>query len=310
MQNIVSNVDNGLDMVSKGYVPAERGGIDSFSSFLTKGVEDQFNGAMTISDITTVFPKVALYNVLRQYCLSVSTDSSYIEVPSTGDVVLSTNSSVHNSSYSGPVRIYLSEEYAKWLIPRSLFQKIHGYHEYLKSIFANEIAAIEKSIFVSGKTGSEILGIIRSIEVDQNLANISIDIENLLKIKFSLQERYRRDAIFMMSSHVLSSISSLKDTTGRLIFDGFDRLLGHKVEVIDELGNNIIFSDFKQSTVLAERLNSKIEMHSNFDNPSLIGLSMPIAVGVGIINKDAIVLATVESLSITTESGGVTSDKG
>lgn len=282
-------------VVSKGFVPADYSvSSDSFGEFLTKSAASQFNGSITIHDITTIFPKVNKYNVLRQYCLQVFTDSSSVEVPCTKDVVLSTDDREASSKVSRPISISLSDEYAKWLIPRSLFHKISGYTEYLKHVFSDGISALEKKLFVNGSLDANTSGILSSLSHKLSLVGSTFSASSLLALKFRLPERYRRDAVFLMSSSMLQVISSVTDQNGRFLFDGVDKIFGHKVEVIDELDDVVLFSDFKQSTVIVERRNPKIEMHSSFDNPSVVGLSLPVSVGIGVINDDAIVCERFE----------------
>ncbi|WP_342262044.1 phage major capsid protein [Alphaproteobacteria bacterium endosymbiont of Tiliacea citrago] len=306
MQNIANN-----EVVSKGYVQATgfEGDSDVFGSFLTKCSESQFNGAISFHDITSFFPQVGKNNVLRKYCLHVLTDSSSVEVPRVQGIVNSKDHNALNADISTPVKIDLSEEYAKWLIPKSLFHKIEGYQEYLKNVFSDSINHLENKllfdyfkdeVFQSDENKLK-SNCIRGFLYDKKLTFIN----NLLLLKGLLPSRYLTNAVFLMSKKHFKDFYSTKDDSGRFVYNGENKLFGHEIVFVDELDDKILFGDLKQGLVLAEKLYPKIEMHSKFENPNQVGLSMPVSVGFGLINNDAIVGV---SFTATTEENSKKTD--
>lgn len=291
MQN--ENLQN-IELVSKGGYAIPFGPeSDLLGGFFKKSLDSNFNSSLVCKNVMSVLPEIDSHNLLRRCCLAVSTESLVIDVPSSSQVVVST--SCTSSSGGGEVvRIELSEAFAKWQIPRNIFYQLPNYNEYLMSILHARVAQLELELLMKPNVLEQKLSSswFRS-STDASKPHLKdnskvTNFDTLLELFNSLPPRYRYNAKWMMSSNSLSKFIKLFSDKKDIYLEGVIALLGKPVEVVEELGDLILFADFKQAMVLAERLNPKMEMHSGFDNPSLVGLSLPISVGLGVVNPDAI----------------------
>ncbi len=294
-RKFLPNVDLAYDL----YAKKTMGGLDysfenksgeNFSSFINKAFSDgEFSSVFSVKNTDDFFSDIPdFYNPLRAVSSHWETKSDSVEIPS----VLQISSGINNDETESESRskmelIRMFPIFAKTEWPITFFNKVEANQTYFKSLLAMRVAAVERNVFVNGDGNNKPKGLLKSLEIiDATESGVTADA--LLEFKLGLNVQYSNNACFMMSSTMYSSILKLQDSQNRYIFEGKE-LFGSPVHILDELGDVVLFGNFKHGYLIADmQYAGGVRTHHLYDKPGSIGLTYSSFTGAGVIDSAAI----------------------
>lgn len=111
---------------------------------------------------------------------------------------------------------------------------------FLAEAFAEQIASTEEEAFINGSGVNMPKGLLSSGSAEIGLtaqATEALTVEEIISLYYSLDEKYRQSAVFMMHEDTAKALSLLKDENGHYLWrealngDQPDRLLGRPVYI-------------------------------------------------------------------------------
>lgn len=320
---VTLNKGNNMNLNCQGSQFISMGGaVDGFSSFLSDVLANNNNGNYLIPDREAFLNAGSYYNPIKKLATVVRSNADVVEMPAFNpesgwdDDVSSKKEEGHN------VIIKLYHAYAKFMVSCNMFGKIIACDSYLKNILSIKLAALEKSAIFHGSGEKSPKGIISQyfdhcreirklkdknydgeIEEDNEFQAKDNLHDTLIEMLSKLNSAYYGNATFIISSKVYGKL--LEKSHSDKAFQQLKELYGCNFVVMDEiimnkkeddstyLNDYIILADFKQAVAIVEGTENMIKAHSEYSRPNMIGLSMPVSIGVGILNYDAIVCRRV-----------------
>lgn len=323
-----ANVSSGLGYETK-FIPTDlvdikgapdffakesRGCEEDFSSFLAK-VDKSFGSVFSMKSVEDFFRDVSdFYNPFREAARIIKTYADSVEVPSMGNISYGwgTASAGHgnDNAFANAVLIRCHFNHAKAKLPLNFFSKVAGNEAYVKSMLATSLSKAERSAFVSGDGNNKPYGILSAVAGGASAAQAAIVadaaavtngtkiaaiacelkdvVDALPDLIASLKPEYRTNASFMCSSALYGQLHKLRDAAGRYLFDK-DTLFGYKVYIVDELGDAILFGNFKQGFVIADMEGRNLnDVSASLHEPGFVSLTLSTYCGAAVVLPEAI----------------------
>ncbi len=104
--------------------------------------------------------------------------------------------------------------------------------DYLTKSFAKRVGRAEENTFLNGDGVNKPTGILSSAEVGYTAATITYD--DVIRLCFSVDKEYRRNAVWMMNDETALALRTLKDDAGNYLWNQHDNTILGKRVVISE----------------------------------------------------------------------------
>ncbi len=108
--------------------------------------------------------------------------------------------------------------------------------DYLTKAFAKRIGRAEEDSFLNGDGVDKPIGILNSAEVGHTTAAITYD--DVIRLYFSVDKEYRRNAVWMINDETALALRTLKDDAGNYLWNQHDNTI---------LGKRVIISEYMPS---------------------------------------------------------------
>ena len=272
--------------------------VDGFEQFINKSLHKADGvSVFSMKSCADFFATTSTYvNPLRVLSNQVFSNSDSVEIPSLGTITSAWSKSrtedvgrAEDKKYEDSIMIKKYERYAKMSVPLKFLSTVEQNAAYVKSLLGAAISDLERSAFISGDGDGCPIGILRNDKIKKQTCKKDKLYDGLLNLLCSLDTRYNNDdAGFILSSTMNRDILGIKDATGRAIFDGIN-LFGKKVYIMDEVGDTVLFGNFKYGYVICDMEGVELRAQHLFDRPNYIGLSLPTSCGAAVTLPDAIV---------------------
>jgi HK97 family phage major capsid protein len=104
--------------------------------------------------------------------------------------------------------------------------------KYLTDDFARRFGRAEEDLFINGYGLTKLSGILEaSTSIDATATN-TLSYEEILKLYFSVEAQYRKEAVFIMNDETAFYLRKLKDEDGNYLWNpNSDRIFGREVEI-------------------------------------------------------------------------------
>lgn len=150
---------------------------------------------------------------------------------------------------------------------------------YLISRFARTIGKAEEKAFISGTGLKEPTGILDDINgADVAFETANLNYDDIVKLYFSLDDEYRKNAVWLMNDETALVLRTLKDASGNYIWNqADDTILGKPVHISNymptaELGAKpVVIGDFSYYWIVNRRKLSMRMLTEKFASLNQIG---------------------------------------
>lgn len=264
----------------------------------------------TLPKITTVRPLARVINISNSDRLRKRGISGL----SVGWGKLETGATITESSLStSEGYIYVEDLYGLTKIGEDLLMDSDvNLANIVTEEFAKAIAAAEDKAFLVGRghAYSEPEGVLTATGT-KSVTTASagrITFDDVLELYYSIDARYRQNAVFVCHSSTEKELRKLKDTNGNYIWNPTvaqgmpNTLLGRPIYVNDSMpefaaGNKImIFGDFKDGYVILDRASVTIQrLNELYAEQGLVGFKVHYRVGGGVLAPEAFAILTLKT---------------
>jgi len=132
-----------------------------------------------------------------------------------------------------PVKSYKLASLAK--LGRSFIADMNfDLEKYLTGDFAKRFGRSEENAFINGNGTTQPTGILTSDAAITTADNASISFDELIALYFSLKDEYRQNAIFIMHDQTAMALRTLKDASGRYLWNDADNTIFGKPVVTSQ----------------------------------------------------------------------------
>lgn len=183
---------------------------------------------------------------------------------------------------------------------------------WLSSEIGDTFTDTEEADLVSGDGDKKALGFLASpksadgdkarpfgtLQVKAVTGDLTSDL--LIDLKFSLRNKYRKNAVWVMNSNTAAQVQKLKNTAGdyiwrdRLQSGDPDTLLGRPVEYLEFMPDGVIgVGDFKRGYFIVDHKTGTRTRPDNLTEPGFIKIHTDKYLGGGVVDSNAIKLLEV-----------------
>lgn len=280
----------GIDMSNINTIIKNAGTNDSLFGDFCQG---RMQGVYQINNKNVFFKSDEIFNPLRELATVLVTDCESIEMPILSSMNGWADKTCDEFSKTDAINIKLYPLYSKFKMNVNSFRKISDLSDYVKNQLFLQLVDLEKNAFLNGDGVNNPLGLIPIFrDNDKNLKVIkkSSIFMDMLDFIHRLSSIYQNNATFVISSKTYYLLNQLSQDHSKLTLNGIAKLFDKNIVLMDEIGDKILFGDFKQAVVIAENECDTIHCHSS-NIPNYVEISLPNSVGIGVINKNALICA-------------------
>lgn len=167
--------------------------------------------------------------------------------------------------------------------------------KYLAHRLGVTFARSEDDGFLNGSTNIEPKGLLSENGADTGVTTTDITYANILSLYFSIEAKYRKNAVWLMNDNTALALKNLKDDSGNPLWkDSDDTLLGHKVYISEympdiEAGEKpIAFGDFSYYWIIRRSVIKAKALSELFILNGQIGFSFVRFIDGLLINSSAV----------------------
>lgn len=130
-----------------------------------------------------------------------------------------------------PVRSYKIASIAK-LKESFVSDNNFNLEKYLTTDFARRFGRAEEDLFINGNGTTEPTGILSASESINAKATNTLSYDEIVELYFSIEAKYRKDAVFIMNDETAFYLRTLKDDDGNYLWNSnSDTILGKEVVI-------------------------------------------------------------------------------
>lgn len=257
-----------------------------FNDFYQYGEQNVYK----IQNKDVFFKSDKIYNPLKELATVLITDCDAIEMPVLSYVSGWANDALGDFSKSSNVNIKLHSLYAKFRIAINLFYKINSFVDYVQNSLLMQLANLERNFFLNGPEEDDKKGLLGFFQDDMVKILPQKPSNGILELMQKLSSNYQSNATFIMSNNILKILNNQSQENPQLLFNGITKLFGKDIVLMDEIGDKILFGDFKQAVVIAENKCDTIYCNSG-SVPNYVEIGLPNSIGITVVNQKALVCA-------------------
>jgi HK97 family phage major capsid protein len=192
------------------------------------------------------------------------------------------------NSYKLAVLVKLTEEF--------VHDSAFSIEDYLIDRLGGSFARAEDAAFLTGAGETTPTGILNETAgAETAVAAASITFDDIIRLYFSLDKEYRRNAVWLMNDETALALRTLKDSSGNYLWDSAeDTLLGKPVQISYNMPSAeagkapVLFGDFSYYWIILRRPVSVRTLNETFAKQGQIGYLSSEFLDAKLIRREAV----------------------
>lgn len=206
-------------------------GNDESRQILSEGYDDAGSSITPFEFRETLNQSLAKENLFRRFATVISlteaggtiqavTSSGTAEWVADGDPI-----PVSDDTFAQfPIKSYKLASIVK--LNRSFVGDMNfDLEKYLVSDFAKRFGRAEENTLINGNGTTQPTGILSAESTITTANSVSISFDEMIALYFSLKDEYRQNAIFIMHDQTAMMLRTLKDSSGRYLWNDSDKTI-------------------------------------------------------------------------------------
>lgn len=268
-------------------------------------IRDRFDVEFPNEDVdATLYKALKENNLFRQYSSILINETNadgsiLVSIPTTNAGITPEGSLYPNcgnetedirfSSYKFGLLIRLSKSY----VVDANFDFIH----YINTEFGKRFGTAEEDIALNGTGIEQPKGLLHTADIGATTSSLTYD--SIIKLYFSVDAEYRKNAVFIMNDKTAYALRTLKDADGNYLWNtSNDTILGKKVLISNHMNDDskpVIFGDLSYFWMIIRRPLAVRILAENYANTNEYGYIANERLDFKLVRSDAIRVLKLDS---------------